>query len=225
MPKHTGGQKPPVCFLSFKAPQHQESMWNEQTQPQTPPPPRRRKLAQKCKNAASIIRMRFGTSCASGMIGVVGHCKGVIDEHSANEEAAEKHFHVLATSPEALSTIRQCCQDMEVLFSDFHVGNMGVGVVGGCHGCRFCHLGCVMRGRRVLCLSSRIRKMPCNWQLQGIGTNVGVVGGWHGCRFGCWDVLWMSRAVLSMFGCQSTEIKKNPVNVGLPSVHLYVVVH
>ena len=32
-----GGQKLPVCFLSFKAPQHQESVWNEQTQPQTPP--------------------------------------------------------------------------------------------------------------------------------------------------------------------------------------------
>jgi hypothetical protein len=60
VPKHTGGQKPLVCFLSFKAPQHQEGVWNEQTQPQTPP--HHRKLAQKCKNAAGIVGMRFGAS-------------------------------------------------------------------------------------------------------------------------------------------------------------------
>ena len=78
------------------------------------------------------------------MIGVVGHRNGVIDEPSANEEDAENHFHVPATSLEALSAIRQCCQDMEVLFSNFHIGDMGVGVVGCCRGCQFHHLGCVM---------------------------------------------------------------------------------
>ena len=88
--------------------------------------------------------MCFGTSCASGIVGVVGHCKGAIDEPSADEEAAEKYFHVLATSLEALSTIRRRCQDMEVLFSNFHVGDVGVGVVGCCHGHWFRHLGCVM---------------------------------------------------------------------------------
>ena len=29
VPKHAGGQKPPACFLSFKAPQRQRSAWNE----------------------------------------------------------------------------------------------------------------------------------------------------------------------------------------------------
>ena len=84
--------------------------------------------------------MCFGTSCASGVIGVVGSRKGAIDEHSADEEAAEKHFHVPATSSEALSAIQRRCQGMEALFSDFHVGDVGVGVVGGWSGRRFGHL-------------------------------------------------------------------------------------
>ena len=88
--------------------------------------------------------MCFGTSCASGVIGVVGHRIGAIDEPSADEEAAEKHFHVPATSPEALSAIRRRCQDMEVLFSNFHVGEVGVGVVDCCRGRQFRHLGHVM---------------------------------------------------------------------------------
>ena len=61
----------------------------------------------------------------------------MIGEHVADEEAAEKRFHVPATSLEALSAIRRRCRDMEALFSDFHVGDMGVGVVGGCRDHRF----------------------------------------------------------------------------------------
>jgi len=64
----------------------------------------------------------------------------VINEHVADEKAAKKHFHVPATSLEALSTIRQHCQAMEALFSDFHIGDMGMGIVGGCRGRRFGHL-------------------------------------------------------------------------------------
>ena len=57
----------------------------------------------------------------------------MIDEDGGTDEkAAKKCFHVLATSLEALSTIRQHCQDMEALFSDFHIGNVGVGVVENC---------------------------------------------------------------------------------------------
>ena len=56
------------------------------------------------------------------------------------EEAAEKHFPVPATSLEALSAIQRRCQDMEVLFCTFHVGDVCVGIVGGCRGRRFGHL-------------------------------------------------------------------------------------
>ena len=68
--------------------------------------------------------------------------RGVIYEHGADEKAAEKHFHVPATSLEALSAIRRCCQDMEALFGVFHVGDVGMRVVWGCRG------GC--RGRLVV---------------------------------------------------------------------------
>jgi hypothetical protein len=61
---------------------------------------------------------------------------GVMGEDGADEEAAEKCFHVPATSPEALSAIRRRCRDMEALFSDFHVGDVRVGVVVGCRGHR-----------------------------------------------------------------------------------------
>ena len=66
--------------------------------------------------------------------------KGVIDEHIADEKVAEKHFYVPATSLEALSAIRQRCRDMEVLFSNFHIGDIGVGMVGHCHGHQSGHL-------------------------------------------------------------------------------------
>ena len=66
--------------------------------------------------------------------------KGVIDEHITDEKVAEKHFYVPATSLEALSTIRRCCGDMEALFSDFHIGDIGVGMVGHCRGHQSGHL-------------------------------------------------------------------------------------
>jgi hypothetical protein len=47
----------------------------------------------------------FGTSCASGATGAMWWHRGVISEAGTVEEAAEKCFHVLATSLEALSTI------------------------------------------------------------------------------------------------------------------------
>jgi len=68
----------------------------------------------------------------------------MIDEHGADEEAADKCFHVPATSLEALSAIRRRCRDMEALFSSFHVGDVGGGVVGGCRGRRF---GCLVVSR------------------------------------------------------------------------------
>jgi len=61
----------------------------------------------------------------------------VIDEHVAEEEAAEKRFNVPATSLEALSAIRRRCRDMEALFSDFHIGDVRMGVVEGGRG-RWC---------------------------------------------------------------------------------------
>jgi len=55
----------------------------------------------------------------------------------ADVEATEICFHVPATSLEVLSAIQRRCQDMEALFSSFHVGDVGVGVVGGYRGRRF----------------------------------------------------------------------------------------
>jgi len=73
----------------------------------------------------------FGTSCASGAMGLVWGRRGVINETVINEEAAENCFHVPATSSEALSTNGQCCRDMEALFSVFHTLAMWVW---GCYG-------------------------------------------------------------------------------------------
>src|SRR3984885_1972803 len=55
----------------------------------------------------------FRTFCASGVNGGMGQCIGMINEHVADEEAAEKHFPVPATSLEALSAIRRRCQAMD----------------------------------------------------------------------------------------------------------------
>ena len=63
----------------------------------------------------------------------------MIDEDGTDEKAAKKCFHVLATLLEVLSAIRRCCRDMEVLFSDFHIGDVGVGVVGSFFGHRSGH--------------------------------------------------------------------------------------
>ena len=84
--------------------------------------------------------MCFGTSCASGVNRRVWGHRGVIDEHITNEKAAEKHFHIPATLLEVLSAIRQHCRDMEALFSNFHIGDVWVGVVGGCLGHQLGHL-------------------------------------------------------------------------------------
>ena len=72
-----------------------------------------------------------------------------------------------------------------------------------------------MREEGVLLPEHKNQKNVLNQQLQGVGINVGVVGGWRGHCFGCWDVSSTSRVVSLTFGCQSTEIKKKPVNVGL----------
>ena len=68
---------------------------------------------------------------APGVNRVMWRRRGVIGEHVADEKAAKKHFHVPATSLEVLSAIRRHCWDMEVLFSGFHIGDVGRGVVGG----------------------------------------------------------------------------------------------
>jgi len=52
-------------------------------------------------------------------------CRRIVYEYVADVEVAKKRFYVPATSLEALSAIRQRCRDMEALFSNFHVGNVG----------------------------------------------------------------------------------------------------
>ena len=122
----------------------------------------------------------------------------MIDENGTDEKAAKKCFHVLATSLEALSAIRRHCQDMEALFGDFHVSDVGVGVVGSLFGhrsgrfvvawaCRACDVGGLLP-------ELRNRKNPVNQCLQGVGDDVEVVGGWHGRQYGCLGVSWRCRA-------------------------------
>ena len=67
----------------------------------------------------------------------------MVDEYVADVEVAKKHFYVPAMSLEALSAIRRRCWDMEALFSVFHVGDVGVGVVWSGRGCRLGCGGCV----------------------------------------------------------------------------------
>ena len=57
---HMGGFWPPVCFLSFKAPQPQRRARNEQGGPQTPS--HSRGWMKKSKNAAGIAKKRFSAS-------------------------------------------------------------------------------------------------------------------------------------------------------------------
>ena len=73
-------------------------------------------------------------------MGLVALCRGTLSECATDMEAAEKRFHVPAMSLEALSANRRHCRDMEVLFSSFHIGSVGVGVMvrGRCR-----HLACM----------------------------------------------------------------------------------
>ena len=112
----------------------------------------------------------------------------MIDENGADEKATKKHIHVLATSLEALSAIRRHCRDMEALFSDFHIGNVGVGVVENClsHwlGCFVMAWVCCACDMGGLLPELRNRKNPVNQCLQGVGDDMEVVGGWCGCQYG-----------------------------------------
>src|SRR5712691_1420743 len=54
----------------------------------------------------SLPFVRFGTCCASEPMGLVTPCRGVIQQCVANMEGTENHFHVPATSSEALSADR-----------------------------------------------------------------------------------------------------------------------
>jgi hypothetical protein len=73
--------------------------------------------------------------------GAVWRRRGVIYEHIADDNAAEKRLDVLATSLEALSAIRRRRRDMEALCSDFDNGDVRMGVVGGCRRRWFGRLG------------------------------------------------------------------------------------
>jgi len=109
---------------------------------------------------------------------------GVINKHVSDEKAAKKHFHVPATLLEVLSAIRQRYQDMEALFSDFHIGDMGMGVVGGWCGCQYGHFvvsrTCSAWRWVLCCQSSGRKKSPVNRRLWGVGGSVEVVWGWRG---------------------------------------------
>ena len=123
-------------------------------------------------------------------------CTGVIDEHIANEKVAEKHFYVPATSLEVLSAIQQDWRDMEALFSDFHVDDMGVGVVGGCHGHHSGHFvmvwTCCAWEVGGLLPELRNKKKPHKPMFRGCGRQCGGGGG----------LVWLSEWP---FGC-ATEV-------------------
>ena len=81
------------------------------------------------------------TSCTSLLMEVAALRRGTIDE--CNVEDAEKRFHVVAASLEARSANRRHCCDMEVLFSIFHIGDVGIGVMGRGHGHYLVGMWCV----------------------------------------------------------------------------------
>ena len=131
----------------------------------------------------------------------------MIDKDGADEKAAKKRFHVLATSLEALSAIRRHCQDMEALFSDFHISDVGVGVIGCSFGhqsgrfvvawaCRACDVGSLLP-------ELRNRKNPVNQCLQGVGDDVEMVGGWRGRQYGRLGVSGRCKDRVVGFCCQS----------------------
>jgi hypothetical protein len=103
-----------------------------------------------------------------------------------------KGFYVLATSLEAVSAIRQRCRDMEALFSDFHVGDVGVGVVDGYFGRWFGHLAvlrtCGVLEVGVMSPALSKKKKPRKSMVTGLGRHCG------GRRGLTWPLVWP-------FGC------------------------
>src|ERR1700733_2353472 len=95
------------------------------------------------------------------------------------------------------------CRDMEALFSSFHVGDVGVGVVGGYSGRRFGRLvmswTCGASDVGVVLPELRNKKSPVNQCLQGVGDDVEVVGGWCSRWLGSLGVSWTWRVVWSVF--------------------------
>jgi len=154
----------------------------------------------------------FGTSCASGVNGVMWRCRGVIDKHGTDEKAAEKCFHVPATSLEALSAIRWRCQDMEAIFSSFHIGSVGVRVVGGWRGGWFGRLA-VLQGIGGGWCGARASgtKKPCKLMFTGHGQGRGGARGWP------WPLVWPFGGVTDVYGRRRrfvmpgyTRMKKKP---------------
>ncbi len=157
----------------------------------------------------------------------------MIDEHVADEKAAKKHFRVPATSLEALSAIRRCCRDMEAVFSRFHIGDAGRGVMGGCRGCRFGHLvvswvcGALEVGGLLpeLVDNEKPHKQVFTGhrKWQGSGTGLAQVLVWP---VGC--VVDVEGGEVSDLSPEYTRMKKSPVNTSLqcylssPRLHMLV---
>jgi len=79
----------------------------------------------------------LGTSCASGMNERSWHRRGVIGKAHCRWESCRK---MLPCPGNIVGGIWRRCQAMEALFSNFHIGNVGMGIMGGCRGRRFGHL-------------------------------------------------------------------------------------
>ena len=88
---------------------------------------------------------------------------------------------------------------MEVLFSSFHIGDVGVGVVGEYPGRRFGRLAvswtCGVWDVGVLLPEVRNKKSPVNSSLQGVGAGEEVVVGWRSRWIGRLGVSWTWRVV------------------------------
>jgi hypothetical protein len=97
---------------------------------------------------------------------------------------------------------------MEALFSDFHVGDVGVGVVGSRRGHQSGRLvvSWMWGVQGVGCWLPELRneKIPANRCLQGVGDGVEVGGGDVAVSSAAWVCCERGGVVWSVYCCQST---------------------
>jgi hypothetical protein len=109
---------------------------------------------------------------------------------------------------------------MEALFSGFHVGDVGRGIMGGCRGRRFGHFvvsqACGASEVWVLLSELRHKEKPRKQMFTGYGGRRG--GGTRSAQLLVWSlgrVVDVEGVVVSVSSPEYTRMKKSPVNASL----------